>query len=144
MAAGRGYDEVTPADAAWVDETPDEILLQLVGTCRDQEVLSLACGQGRDARMLVHARPRVTGVDASAEMIDLARSRTRPGPRAEYLVDDAQHLARVDDASVDGVVCHMALMTSPTSPPPSRPCAGCCERAAGSSCRSPTRASSRR
>jgi len=69
-------------------------LLQLIGNIRGQSVLDLACGEGFYTRRLhEQGANRVTGVDLSAGMIDLARQqeeRYRQG--IEYLVGDAREL----------------------------------------------------
>lgn len=59
---------------------------QLSGECR---VLDLCCGSGHVTRELVRRGYRVTGVDASAELIAIAR---RELPEARFLVQDARAL----------------------------------------------------
>ncbi|WP_232821968.1 class I SAM-dependent methyltransferase [Desertihabitans aurantiacus] len=109
-----GYDEVAEAYDAWVDQQPDRTLLDLIGPVAGLEVLSLACGQGRDARMVARAGATVTGVDTSAKLVDLARRHEAGAALGiRYLLGDAQTLDEVPDASFDGVVCHMALMDIP-------------------------------
>jgi ubiquinone/menaquinone biosynthesis C-methylase UbiE len=67
--------------------------------------LDAACGTGRHARYL-HARGhRVIGVDATPEMLDLAR---RAVPDADFRPGDLTALP-VETGSVDLVVCALAL-----------------------------------
>ena len=77
-------------------------------------MLSLACGQGQDARLLARLGARVTAVDVSAEMLRHARRHEEAAPRGiAYVECDAHELAAFADESFDGVLCHMALMDIP-------------------------------
>jgi len=112
------YDDVTDAYSQALDPEGaglvDPVLTGLVGEVTGQDVLSLACGQGQDARLLSRLGAAVTGVDASAGMLDRAREHEAADPRGiAYVRGDAQDLAPFADASFDGVVCHMALMDMP-------------------------------
>ena len=92
----------------------DPALEELIGDVAGQEVLSLACGQGQDARLLVRLGARVTGVDISEAMLAHARRHESSAPRGiTYVQGDAHDLAAFADASFDGVTCHMALMDIP-------------------------------
>jgi ubiquinone/menaquinone biosynthesis C-methylase UbiE len=112
------YDEVADAYSRALDPDGvglvDPILSELVGDPTACNVLSLACGQGQDARLLAHLGANVTGLDVSAEMLRHARRHEAADPRGiEYAQGDAQDLAAFSDRSFDGVVCHMALMDIP-------------------------------
>ncbi|WP_020576092.1 class I SAM-dependent methyltransferase [Actinopolymorpha alba] len=92
----------------------DPILEDLVGNVQGQQVLTLACGQGRDARWLADLGADVVGVDISERLLAYARQLEQVSPRAiRYVQGDAQDLAAFESASFDGVVCHMALMDIP-------------------------------
>jgi ubiquinone/menaquinone biosynthesis C-methylase UbiE len=81
-------------------------------------VLSLACGQGQDARLLAGLGATVTGIDSSAEMLRYASDHEAVHPRdITYMQGDAQDLAAFGDGSFDGVLCHMALMDIPELAP---------------------------
>ena len=120
MADGpvAAYDEVADAYSRALDPggagLVDPVLTELIGDVGGREVLSLACGQGQDARLLAHLGATVTGVDLSEEMLRHAR-RHEAGGRGgiAYVHGDAQDLAAFADRSFDGVVCHMALMDIP-------------------------------
>jgi ubiquinone/menaquinone biosynthesis C-methylase UbiE len=96
----------------------DPVLTELVGDVTGRDVLSLACGQGQDARLLARLGATVTGVDLSAEMLRFALGHEAAGPRGiTYVQGDAQDLAAFAGQSFDGVVCHMALMDIPELAP---------------------------
>jgi SAM-dependent methyltransferase len=67
--------------------------------------LDAACGTGRHARWLAARGYRLIGVDASAEMLDVARTAL---PEADLRLGDLTALP-VETASVDLVVCALAL-----------------------------------
>lgn len=109
------YDGVAEAYSRALDpDGEDPVLTELVGEVDGREVLSLACGQGRDARLLARLGARVTGVDLSEEMLAYARRLEAGDPLGiEFRQGDAQSLDGVANGSFDGVVCHMALMDIP-------------------------------
>lgn len=112
------YDEVADAYSRALDPDGtglvDPVLTELVGDVAGLSVLSLACGQGQDARLLASLGAIVTGIDVSQEMLSHARRHEATGPhRIDYLQGDAHDLAALADRSFDGVVCHMALMDIP-------------------------------
>ena len=73
-------------------------------------VCDLACGEGYLGRFLGRLGAReVVGIDSSAELIEIARTR-RDGENLTYRVDDAQRLATIGNSSIDMVVSHFAIM----------------------------------
>jgi ubiquinone/menaquinone biosynthesis C-methylase UbiE len=116
------YDEVAEVYSRTVDPTgaglDDPVLMELIGEVGGQRVLSLACGQGQDARLLGSLGASVTGIDLSDEMLRFARRHEAADPRGiTYVQGDAQELAMFAEASFDGVSCHMALMDIPQLAP---------------------------
>jgi ubiquinone/menaquinone biosynthesis C-methylase UbiE len=112
------YDEVADAYSQALDSQGaglvDPVLTELVGNVAGQETLSLACGQGQDARLLARLGATVTGIDLSEQMLGYARGHETNDPQGiEYLQGDAEDLSPFADQSFDGVVCHMALMDIP-------------------------------
>ena len=112
------YDGVAEAYSRTFDpdgvELEDPAFASLIGVAQGQQLLSLACGQGRDARFLATLGARVTALDASEGMLEHARRREATNPLGiTYAQGDAQELLFAG-ASFDGVVCHMALMDIPS------------------------------
>jgi ubiquinone/menaquinone biosynthesis C-methylase UbiE len=86
------------------------VLTAFVGDVRGRSVLDVGTGTGRAALLLARGGARVTGVDASAEMLAVARSRARDeGADVQFLVGDA-HALDFADRSFDIVVCLRVIM----------------------------------
>ena len=71
------YDRSSEAQQAWASE----VLARLGGLALDATVLDVGCGTGRvtEALLALVPRGRVLAVDASADMVDLARKRLGDG-----------------------------------------------------------------
>lgn len=114
-ASRPAYDDVATAYSRVLDPDGlglgDPVLTGLLGDVAGQIVLSLACGQGQDARLLARLGARVTGIDLSTEMLAYATNHETANPRGiAYVHGNAEDLSEFADASFDGVLCHMALM----------------------------------
>ncbi len=99
-------------------ETALACTLKLVGELGGQDVLDIACGQGLATRGLARkGANRVTGVDSSAAMLELARGHEAMEPLGiSYVEDDAQTLGTFADARFSGVNCQLGLMDIPDLP----------------------------
>ena len=111
------YDQVAEWYDDWVgpdsmDSDPSfRAVERLAGNVAGLRVCDLGCGQGRTTRRLADLGARVTGVDLSPNMLEIARRHERANPRGiDYLHADARNLESVPDATFDGVVCFLALM----------------------------------
>lgn len=111
-ALARWYDEKQGDEGdLWHRTLIDPALLRVVGPVGGLRLLDLACGNGYLARRFARMGARVIGVDASAAMIERARAREAEHPLGiSYHAGDAGRMEMVDRASVDAVVCNMALM----------------------------------
>ncbi|MEV6521095.1 class I SAM-dependent methyltransferase [Longispora sp. NPDC051575] len=101
---------------AMVDREGPRIRALLDGILGDggpRDVLDAACGTGRHAAHLVAGGHRVTGVDSTDAMLDVARAKL---PGAEFLLGDLHALPLPDD-HVDLVVCGLALAHVPDLAP---------------------------
>jgi SAM-dependent methyltransferase len=95
-----------PLRLFWIEEPPMHRLLEAlpIGT-----VLDAACGTGRYANYLAARGHEVIGIDQSSDMIAIARAKV---PTGRFSTGD---LTDIDlaDASVDAVVCGLALVHVP-------------------------------
>ncbi len=89
-------------------------LLLLAGDVAGLSVLDLACGQGRLSIALADLGAKVTGVDVSVNLLNLAKRESEKRSLSVcYVEDDAQILSSVEANAFDGVFCHMSLMDIP-------------------------------
>jgi trans-aconitate 2-methyltransferase len=97
------YDRTSEPQQAWAAE----VLGRLEGIAADATVLDVGCGTGRvtEALAALVPRGRVLAIDASADMVELARERL--GERATVWCEDA--LALELDEPVDAIVSTAAL-----------------------------------
>jgi ubiquinone/menaquinone biosynthesis C-methylase UbiE len=88
-------------------------LLRAANLREGERVLDVACGTGLISRLAserVGADGAVTGIDIAPDMIEVARSVAAPhGAKIDWRIADAATLP-ISDASVDVVLCQMALM----------------------------------
>jgi ubiquinone/menaquinone biosynthesis C-methylase UbiE len=88
-------------------------LLRAANLRRGERVLDVACGTGLISRLAaerVGADGSVTGIDIAPDMIEVAKSVAAPdGAKIDWRIADAATLP-IPDASVDVVLCQMALM----------------------------------
>jgi ubiquinone/menaquinone biosynthesis C-methylase UbiE len=86
-------------------------MLAMLGDVRGKAVLDLGCGEGGYARELSRRGARVTGVDGSERLIDVARQRARQEHvDAAFVLANANALGAVETRSMDLVVAAMSLM----------------------------------
>jgi trans-aconitate 2-methyltransferase len=97
------YDRSSEPQQAWASE----VLERLEGVAPDATVLDIGCGTGRVTEALLPLVPqgRVLAVDASAEMVELARRRL--GERAEVWREDVLELEL--DEPVDAIMSTATL-----------------------------------
>ena len=88
--------------------------LSFIGDLRDRPVLDAGCGEGHNTRILARAGARMTGVDISERMIDLAREAERDEPLGiRYVHTSYAELGAFAEGDFDAVVSFMALMDGP-------------------------------
>jgi len=89
------------------------VLLDMVGEIHGRTVLDVGTGTGRAALLLAAAGAKVTGVDASEEMLAIARQRAaRESIELPFLAGDG-HALEFPDRSFDTVVSLRVLMHTP-------------------------------
>jgi ubiquinone/menaquinone biosynthesis C-methylase UbiE len=85
----------------------EPIVRRLVGDVRGASVLDVACGTGRHTKWLADRGARVTGVDRSAAMLEVAKKKLE-GLDAELLVGDVDALP-VPASTFDVVVSALVM-----------------------------------
>jgi ubiquinone/menaquinone biosynthesis C-methylase UbiE len=83
--------------------------------CNPARVLETAAGTGivtRRLRDLLPAGARLTATDLNAPMLEIARSKFRPGEQVDFQPADATKLPFAD-ANFDAVVCQFGVMFFP-------------------------------
>lgn len=94
-------------------ETQEGVLARFLPRGAVQEIIDVGAGTGRAALAMARRGCRVTGVDASEQMLDIARQRAREeGLAVEFQVGDA-HRLDFPDRSFDAAVSLRVLMHTP-------------------------------
>jgi len=96
-----------------VAETQERVIASFLAPVSGRTILDVGTGTGRAAFALAGRGARVTGVDASAEMLAVASKRAREaGANVSFTPGDAHELGFAD-RSFDAVVCLRVLMHTP-------------------------------
>jgi ubiquinone/menaquinone biosynthesis C-methylase UbiE len=96
-----------------VASTQARVLANLIGTIRNRPILDVGTGTGRAALLLARGGGLVTGVDASAEMLAIARQRAAvEALPIRFLTGDA-HALEFLDRSFDVVLSLRVIMHTP-------------------------------
>ena len=86
-------------------------MFRLLGVVSGRRVLDLGCGEGAYSRELVRRGARVTGIDGSARLIEVARQRAVAADLAvDYRCANASALDGIASESFDLIVASMSLM----------------------------------
>ena len=92
------------------DELNNPATFKLIGDVKGQIVLDLACGEGYNTRMLARKGAKVTGIDFSEKLIELARrEETKEKLGICYHVLDATDLKEFSNNHFDLITCFMSL-----------------------------------
>jgi ubiquinone/menaquinone biosynthesis C-methylase UbiE len=93
--------------------TQEGVIASFLGSVEGKTILDVGTGTGRAALALAARGARVTGVDASAQMLSVAERRAREANlNVTFRVADA-HRLDFSDRSFDAVVCLRVLMHTP-------------------------------
>ncbi len=88
----------------------DPATLELIADISGKRVLDAGCGEGRFARMLAEHGARVTGIDLSTKMIELAREEENERPLGiDYHVADMADLSLLPSREFDVAVAYLSL-----------------------------------
>jgi len=86
-------------------------MLALLGDVRGRTILDLGCGEGGYARELVRRGARVTAVDGSLRLIDIARRRaTAENVDVDHVCANANAIVGASNGAFDAVMAAMSLM----------------------------------
>lgn len=89
------------------------VLANMIGRIQHRNILDVGTGTGRAALMLARGGARVTAVDASEQMLDVARMRaSQQVVNVDFRRGDV-HALDFNDRSFDVVVCLRVLMHTP-------------------------------
>lgn len=88
-------------------------MLDMIGQVDGKEMLELYCGAGYLSRRLVALGAKVTAVDTSERLIEIAGEiNARESHNIRYAVVDTTDLSVIGDSTFDDIVCNMGLMTA--------------------------------
>jgi len=113
MRGPTEYDSIATRYAAGVDERPWNALyerpatLALLPELAGLDILDAGCGHGWYAEHFIACGARVTGIDRSERMVDIARQRL--GKRARLIHGDVSDLTMLGDAAFDLIVSPLVL-----------------------------------
>lgn len=85
----------------------DPILWQFAGDVGGLTVLDAGCGTGYLSKKLCDQGARVTGIDFSERMIEIART---THPDMDFRVDSCSELATIGDEQFDMVISNYVIM----------------------------------
>ena len=96
-----------------IAEQQERVIVAFLDPIAGQAVLDVGTGTGRGAIALAARGARVTGVDASAEMLAVARRRAQDAGVEVAFEQGDVHALPYPDRSFDAVICLRVLMHTP-------------------------------
>jgi SAM-dependent methyltransferase len=96
-----------------IAETQERVVARFLAPVEGRTVLDVGTGTGRAAIALARRGARVTGVDASEEMLAVARRRAADRKVDVPFLEGDAHALQFADHSFDVVVCLRVLMHTP-------------------------------
>ena len=110
VAAESWVDFVRKGKDYYRDELNNPATFKLIGDVRGRLVLDLACGEGYNTRILARKGAKVTAVDFSEKLIELAkREESKEKLGIIYYVSDAADMKELSSNHFDLATCFMAL-----------------------------------
>ena len=94
-------------------EDQERVLANFLGEVTGQRILDLGTGTGRAAIALARRGALVTGIDASREMLSVARTRCRDAQLPVDFAEGDAHALAFADKEFDSAVCLRLLMHVP-------------------------------
>lgn len=96
-----------------IAESQEQVIAAFLEPIAGRTMLDVGTGTGRAAIALARRGARVTGVDASAEMLAVARRTAEAAQVSVTFAQDDAHRLGFADASFDAVICLRVLMHTP-------------------------------
>ena len=96
-----------------IAETQEQQIAKFLAPLEGRRILDVGTGTGRAAIALAKRGAIVTGVDASAEMLDVAARRAKEALADVTFVRGDAHRLEFPDRAFDAVVCLRVLMHTP-------------------------------
>jgi ubiquinone/menaquinone biosynthesis C-methylase UbiE len=103
-------------DKFWASGERDvNVLLSAVGAelTASDHIVEIGCGAGRMSRAIARKVARVTAIDVSPRMLELAREQNAELENVEWVLGDGETLSVVPDASADGCISYVVLQHIP-------------------------------
>jgi ubiquinone/menaquinone biosynthesis C-methylase UbiE len=94
-------------------ETQEQVIAGFLAPLPGSSVLDVGTGTGRAAIALARRGAIVTGIDASAEMLTVARRRAAEADQTVTFLQGDAHALALPDEAFDSVVCLRVLMHTP-------------------------------
>jgi ubiquinone/menaquinone biosynthesis C-methylase UbiE len=83
--------------------------ISLMGDINNKDILDAGCGEGYFSRMLAEAGARVTAVDYSARMLEIAQARTLNDLGIEFKQGNCENLYFFKSGSFDLIISNMVI-----------------------------------
>jgi 2-polyprenyl-3-methyl-5-hydroxy-6-metoxy-1,4-benzoquinol methylase len=114
-ANARGFDDrrFGGVIGEMVASTQARVLTNMIGRVKDRHILDVGTGTGRAALLFARGGARVTGVDASEEMLEIARQRAAAQLVEVTFKPGDAHALDFPERSFDAVVSLRLLMHAP-------------------------------
>jgi ubiquinone/menaquinone biosynthesis C-methylase UbiE len=97
----------------YVASSQARVLANMVGRIQDRSILDVGTGAGRAAILMARGGARVTAVDASEQMLEVARQRAAEERlKIKFIRGDA-HALQFSDRDFDVALCLRVLMHAP-------------------------------
>lgn len=117
MTSSFEYDDTESRHTERIYQSPEIArqrlrTLEILAPAKGEHIMDIGCGPGLlayDLALEVGGSGRVTGVDNSPSMLELARARCASLPQVDLIEGDAVDLPS-EDAAVDGVTCTQVLL----------------------------------
>jgi ubiquinone/menaquinone biosynthesis C-methylase UbiE len=97
----------------YVAKSQARVLANMVGRIQDRSIVDVGTGAGRAAILMARGGARVTAVDASEQMLEVARQRAAEERLKIKFVRGDAHALQFTDRAFDVAICLRVLMHAP-------------------------------